>query len=140
MIRPATPADAPSLGKVLGDWVRETGWMPVLHTFDEDQGFLANLIEEAEVWCDEAATGFIARRDETIPALYLAPAARGQGLGTALLSQAKQDRDHLTLWTFEANHPARRFYGRHGFTEAERTDGARNDERLPDIRMGWSRT
>ena len=98
MIRPATPADAPALGKVLGDWVRETGWMPVLHPREEDQGFLANLIEEAEVWCDEAATGFIARRDDTIPALYLAPAARGQGLGTALLSQAKHDRDRLTLW------------------------------------------
>jgi hypothetical protein len=31
----------------------------------------------------------------------------------------------------------RRFYLRHGFTEAERTDGQRNDEREPDIRYVW---
>ncbi len=139
MIRPATASDARALATVLGDWVRETGWMPVLHTREEDQGFLAGLIETAEVWCDETATGFIARQGDTVPALYLAPAARGQGLGTALLTQAKQDRDHLTLWTFEANEGARRFYARNGFTEVDRTGGTRNDEGLPDVRLDWNR-
>jgi hypothetical protein len=30
-----------------------------------------------------------------------------------------------------------RFYERHGFVEAERTDGRRNEERAPDIRYVW---
>ncbi len=33
--------------------------------------------------------------------------------------------------------PARAFYARHGLVELERTDGAGNEERAPDIRMAW---
>ena len=45
--------------------------------------------------------------------------------------------DGLQLWTFQANAPAQRFYERHGFHEVERTDGAGNEERSPDIRYRW---
>jgi hypothetical protein len=34
---------------------------------------------------------------------------------------------------FQANAGARRFYLRHGFVEAGRTDGRGNEERAPDI-------
>ena len=40
----------------------------------------------------------------------------------------------LQLWTFQVNDRARRFYERNGFTIAEMTDGAGNQEREPDIR------
>ena len=41
------------------------------------------------------------------------------------------------LWVFETNTPARGFYARHGLVELERTDGAGNEEKQPDIRMAW---
>jgi ribosomal protein S18 acetylase RimI-like enzyme len=43
----------------------------------------------------------------------------------------------LQLWVFETNVGAQRFYRRHGFVEVERTDGAGNEEKAPDIRMAW---
>ena len=55
-----------------------------------------------------------------------------------LLNNAKTECDRLELWTFQANIGAQRFYMRHGFTEAERTNGAGNEEGLPDIRYVWA--
>lgn len=71
-----------------------------------------------------------------ISALYLAPAARGRGLGKALLDEAK-GQGRLSLWTFQANPGARAFYRREGFREVEFTAGAGNDEKLPDVRLEW---
>jgi chorismate mutase len=44
------------------------------------------------------------------------------------------------LWVFESNEPARAFYRRRGCLELERTDGAANEERAPDIRVAWPGT
>ena len=38
------------------------------------------------------------------------------------------------------NTPARGFYTRHGLVELERTDGAGNEEKQPDIKMAWAGT
>ena len=63
--------------------------------------------------------------------------ARGRGVGKALLDTAKARSDRLELWCFQANAGARRFYAREGLAEVERTDGAGNDEKLPDVRLVW---
>lgn len=56
--------------------------------------------------------------------LYVDPARTGKGVGSELLAMAKSERPHgLQLWAFESNLGARRFYERHGFVAAERTDG-----------------
>ena len=39
------------------------------------------------------------------------------------------------LWAFRVNTPALRFYERHGFVEVTRTDGSRNEENEPDVRL-----
>lgn len=138
-LRAAAPEDAPPLARVLGDWVRETGWMPVLHSRDEDIGFLRHLIETTEVTVAEggATLGFLALDSEEVRALHLAPDARGRGIGRALLGRAKAARGRLSLWTFQGNRRAIAFYEREGFRVAERTDGSGNEERLPDLRMVW---
>ncbi len=138
-LRRATPEDAPALARILGDWVRETGWMPVLHTREEDLGFIAHLIGTTEVTLaeDGGPSGFLALDGEDVRALYLAPEARGRGIGKALLGQAKAGRTRLSLWAFEANSRAVAFYQREGFRVAERTDGSGNEEGLPDLRMIW---
>ncbi|MER6443932.1 GNAT family N-acetyltransferase [Streptomyces venezuelae] len=48
--------------------------------------------------------------------LYLDPAWRGRHLGGRFMSLAKEQRpEGLSLWTFQVNEPAHRFYERHGF-------------------------
>jgi GNAT superfamily N-acetyltransferase len=69
--------------------------------------------------------------------LYLAPEARGRGVGRALVAAAKARRpEGLTLWTFVANEGARRFYAREGFVEVGRTEGE-NEEGLADVLLAW---
>ena len=43
----------------------------------------------------------------------------------------------LSLWTFQRNAAARRFYERQGFTLVEATDGSRNMEKEPDVLYRW---
>ncbi len=141
-LAPARPRDAGTLARILSDWVRETAWMPNLHTPAETREFLARLIRDSEVltlrdW--RGPQGFLARKGEMIHALYLRPRARGRGFGKALLDRAKAESPQLTLWAFQANAAARRFYLREGFAEIEETDGAGNDEKLPDVRLTWVR-
>ncbi len=81
--------------------------------------------------------GFLALDGKDVRALYLAPDARGRGVGRALLGRAKAGRDRLSLWAFEANPRAVAFYRREGFRVVERTDGSGNEEGLPDLRMVW---
>ena len=73
-----------------------------------------------------------------IEQLYVDPSWIGRGLGQQFVARAKAAHpDGLQLWTFQVNEPARRFYERLGFTEVERTEGAGNEERAPDIRYQW---
>lgn len=136
---PAGPEDAPTMARILGDWIAETPWMPDLHTIEENTAFCLRLVPRSLVARQGGRTvGFLARREEEVLCFYLHRDARGQGIGTALLSEAQRARPRLALWTFAANTGARRFYARHGFVETGGTDGD-NDEGLPDIRMEWSR-
>jgi ribosomal protein S18 acetylase RimI-like enzyme len=139
-LRDAIQADATPLALVLGDWVRETGWLPILHSREEDRAFLAGLIGTHRlrvVGKKGLALGFLAHRQGHVDALYLAPAARGMGLGKSLLDEVKMTAGAVELWTFQANSRAIAFYRREGFTEAERTAGEGNEARLPDIRLTW---
>lgn len=140
-IAPARPRDAARLARILGGWATETPWMPKLHTRAEDVGHLANLIGRFEVltardW--RGPQGFLVRDGEAVHALYLAPRARRQGVGKRLMDNAKARTGRIELWCFQANEPALRFYAREGFREVERTDGAGNDEKLPDVRLVWT--
>lgn len=138
----ATPRDAVALARILGDWLRGTGWIPVLHNRAEDIGFVQRMIASHRVLVarDAAkALGFIAIRQGDIAGFYVADGARGKGIGKALLDAVKADEPRLALWTFQANTGAISFYLREGFIEVERTDGAGNEEKLPDVRMIWRR-
>lgn len=69
-----------------------------------------------------------------IDQLYLAPEHVGRGLGAQLLARTLAALARpIRLWVFEANTGARRFYERHGFVAVARTDGAHNEERVPDV-------
>nr|WP_247743980.1 GNAT family N-acetyltransferase [Shimia sp. R9_3] len=114
--------------------------MPVLHSLADTQAFCAHLVEAEECWvaeADEQVQGFLARKNGWITALYLRPDARGRGLGTGLLTRAQEGAAELQPRCFQENLAAQRFYEAAGFRAEERTDGAGNAERLPDIRYVW---
>lgn len=142
VIRDAMPGDAVVLAGILGDWIRETGWMPVLHDREEDLAFVSGLIKGQTCRVAEGGagpTGFLARRGGHVDTLYLTSEARGRGIGTGLVDEVKLVEPEIDLWTFQANGGAIAFYQRLGFVVVEETDGRRNDERLPDVRLMWRR-
>lgn len=140
-LRPGTPLDAGRVGAIMSTWIEETPWVPALHTRAEDIAYAGIMIDRGWITVAEndAVTGYIARDGDEIHALYVDPQARGQGIGTQLLKDAMGQRDTLRLWTFVANPGAQKFYERLGFVETHRTDGADNDEKLPDIHYEWKR-
>ena len=82
---------------------------------------------------------FCAYREGWLDHLYVLPEVQHRGIGTALLQRAMKAQAELQLWVFQRNESARRFYERHGFRLAERTDGATNMEKEPDARYAWTR-
>jgi len=67
------------------------------------------------------------------------PEHRGAGLGGELLERCIAHalaRGAGVVW-LNGRVPARSFYERHGFVAVERTDGATNQEREPDVRYEW---
>ena len=137
VVESAGPEDVPAMASILSDWIDATPWMPRLHSLAEDRGFVAGLLASHEVLVARAngVVGFLARQGGEIDALYVAGAARGRGVGSALLAAALAAEPDLSLWTFQANAGALRFYAARGFVESERTDGSGNAERLPDVRL-----
>lgn len=113
-------------------------WLPVLHSLDDTQRFLAGLRHSHAIWLARDAAGRLlglaVDDGDWLDHLYLAPAAQRQGIGSALLAQALADGKPRQLWCFADNAAARRFYERHGFVAVESTDGAGNEERCPDVR------
>ncbi|MFF5157109.1 GNAT family N-acetyltransferase [Streptomyces sp. NPDC000348] len=99
------------------------------------------LVPLRETWVAEAdgdLVGVMVLGGGELEQLYLAPEWRGHGIGDRFVALAKKHGpEGLSLWTFQVNTPAHRFYERHGFTAVERTDGSRNEEREPDVRYVW---
>ena len=117
--------------------------VPVMHGSSEVRRWMADeVIGHADVWVaelDGTVVGLMVLDGEWMAQLYLDPAWIGRGLGDRFVQLAKERRpDGLELWTFQANTAAQRFYRRHGFVEVERTSGAANEERRPDVRYRWS--
>jgi ribosomal protein S18 acetylase RimI-like enzyme len=140
-LRPARSTDAGAVAAILSGFIDDTPWMPRVHTRAEDLSFAGMMIDRG--WCsvaeaDDRVVGFLSRDGAMIHALYLRPDFCGQGIGRELLGAAKAASTQLKLYTFQANTGAQRFYLREGFTEVQRSDGAGNDEGLPDIEYHWS--
>ena len=142
ILRPARSTDAGKIGEILQGFSRDNDWMPELHSRAETIAFCGWMIDQGWVTVAEDHTGvvgFLALKEAEIHSLYLTPSACGQGIGQRLLDLAKSQQDQLSLFAFQANQGARRFYERNGFAEVARSDGSNNDENLPDIKYVWHR-
>jgi GNAT superfamily N-acetyltransferase len=141
-LRPATSSDADAITSVHWASFRLLTFLPMLHTIEENRGFITNVIlKECEVTVAEDESGivaFLAGRGEEIRLLYTRPDRIGMGAGTQLIDAAKATGiGALELWCFQANERARRFYEARGFHAIRFTDGAQNEEQMPDIRYRW---
>ncbi|CAN5472911.1 GNAT family N-acetyltransferase [soil metagenome] len=117
-------------------------WLAGLHTPEEDRAFFRNHVFPAgEVWGIDVGelAAIIAFRDGWIDQLYVLPRRQRAGLGTALLQIAKAANPALSLWTFQRNTGARRFYEKHGFVMIGENDGSGNEESEPDVLYRWER-
>ncbi len=144
IVRRAVPRDAAAVADV---WLRSyTAALPGVrraHTDDEVRGWFRDVVvPERETWvveADGAVVGLMVLGPGEIDQLYLDPDWRGRGLGDRLVGLAKERHPGgLSLWTFQVNEAAGRFYERHGFVAVERTDGRDNEEREPDVRYVWA--
>lgn len=142
-LRRAVAADARTAADV---WLRSfAAALPTVvrpRSDDEVRDYFRDVVVPLrETWVAETTEGLIGLMvldGDQLSQLYLEPAWRGRGVGDRFLDLARQRRpDGLTLWTFQVNTPARRFYERHGFVAVERTDGSGNEEREPDVRYEW---
>ena len=117
-------------------------WLAGLHTPNEDRAFYeCHVFSRCDVWgaADGTLIGVIAFREGWVEQLYVLPSRQGQGVGGALLAVAKAAWPGLSLWAFQRNAPARRFYEARGFVAVQETDGGGNEEREPDVLYRWRR-
>lgn len=142
MIRRSRPEDADAVVRIFRESRAEAmPWLPVLHKKKEDTAFFRGaLAGEGFVFeLDGAVAGFIVLREDDLDALYVAPEAQRRGVGSALFRRAQEERpDGFEFWVFRDNERARMFYEAHGARMLLETDGAKNEERTPDARYGWS--
>ncbi|MEH7114672.1 GNAT family N-acetyltransferase [Neobacillus niacini] len=111
-----------------------------IHDFESHVYFLNHILPEQFqidlALIDEEVVGMIAYNNREISQLYIHLEYQGISIGQTLLDKAKaQSSGKLTLYTFEVNEKAQRFYEKHGFEIISR--GHENEENLPDIQYQW---
>jgi putative acetyltransferase len=142
-IRSARSDDAEAIADVHIDARRAAlPWLSTLHSRQETVAYFAShVLAHDEVFVaemNELVVGFIALQGDYVDHLYIAPSHQDRGIGDKLLAVAKElHPSGLTLWTFQSNARARRFYETRGFVATKFSDGSRNEEHEPDVLYAW---
>jgi GNAT superfamily N-acetyltransferase len=134
-IRPAKQADRKLLRELWQQFEEELGGPEYLReTWEEAWSDLSETVRSGLALIaeeDEGAVGFIfcvlgdvGRKTAHITDLYVAPEARGRGVGTALLAAIVEPAreaglDHVSLEVLTRNNEARRLYDRLGFVPVD---------------------
>jgi ribosomal protein S18 acetylase RimI-like enzyme len=111
-----------------------------IHSFLECKNYLNEVLcknYEVDIAIqNEIVIGIIVFNETEVNQLYIHNDYQGRGIGKILLDIAKnKSAGKLTLFTFEVNHKAQRFYERNGFRIIGR--GNKNEENLNDIKYEW---
>jgi len=64
---------------------------------------------------DDQIAGFYCLYGSTLAAVFVSPSLQGQGIGSALIDDAKSRRSCLQLSVYSQNAPSINFYKQHGF-------------------------
>jgi hypothetical protein len=144
LIRRALSADASAVAEVFLASRGTMTYLPSLHTTKETRDFVGRVVHELETLVavrEGQIVGFAALRGDWLDHLYVHPTRFNTQTGTKLLEEAKFQRPNgFQFWVFQQNLAARRFYERHGCALARLTDGARNEEKVPDALYVWPAT
>lgn len=139
-IRTGQQSDVIACVDILRDWAEETPWMAELDERKPMQVFWSDLFETDLVWVAEIQdhiVGFCTRSDDNIGALYVVAEVRSTGIGKRLLDMAKENRNWITVWAYEANKHALSFYKREGLIEIRREIEAESN--LMNIEHRWTK-
>jgi len=145
-VRQATTADAAAIADVYLASFGATYAFPLAHTDDEVRAWIRDTLaaDRTETWVAlerGRIVGMMVVGPGDLDQLYVAPDRLGAGIGSRLLDTAKQRSPAgLTLYTFQVNERARRFYERNGFVAEWFGDGSANEEGQPDVRYVWRPT
>jgi GNAT superfamily N-acetyltransferase len=141
MIRRQRTGDVDAIAELYERSFGTLTFLPMMHTLEEHRVWFRRVVDEQEVWVweeDGVIVGFIALGPAMVNYLYVDPEVSGRGIGSALLDHAKRRRPAgFSLWTFQQNAGARRFYERHGLGVIRMTDGQNNEEQAPDALYEW---
>ena len=140
-IRRSTTTDAAPIADVFLASRATMTYLPKLHTEDDTRAFIAGVVAGKETWVAErngAVVGFAVVDGGWLEHLYVHPSRFNSGTGSRLFEQATQEHPQgFQLWVFQKNAGARRFYEHHGCALEKLTDGADNEEKLPDALYVW---
>ena len=141
-IRRATTADADAVTDVYLASFHATYTFPLAHTDDQVRRWIHEaVVGVLETWVaveGQRVVGMMVVGPGDLDQLYMAPDRLGVGIGRRLLEIAKErSPSGLSLYTFQVNDRARRFYERNGFIVQEYGDGTGNEEGQPDVRYAW---
>ncbi len=112
------------------------------HTIEQQRAYLLGTVVPSTrvlvALVGGRVVGFIAAANERIDQLYVHVDHQGIGIGSQLLQWAKDNsKGRLSLFTFERNDRAQKFYEARGFQIVGR--GFEEGWQLPDIRYEWNR-
>jgi GNAT superfamily N-acetyltransferase len=139
-IRSGQQSDVVACVKIISDWVDETPWHGPLVEHQEMVADWSDFFESELVWVaeiEDRIVGFCTRSDDNIGALYVAIEARNTGIGKRLLNMVKVDRDWITVWVYEENKHARKFYQREGLIEVSREID--DESNLMNVELRWTK-
>ena len=143
VLRRATLEDADAVADVYLRSFHRTYQFPLAHTDERVRDWIRDVVIPAsETWAavdaDGHVVGMMVLDDAELDQLYVAQGWTGRGIGSRFIELAKRLRPAgLSLYTFQVNERARRFYERHGFVLVDESDGSRNEEHQPDVRYAW---
>ena len=101
-----------------------------------------DMLPQAELYVHENEAprqidGFIGLTENHIEGIFVAKAARSNGIGKALLDHVKPLKPRLTLGVYQKNERALAFYRREQFVV--QSEGIDEDTNEADIQMLWMR-
>jgi len=141
-IRPARTADADDIAALYLSSFAATYAFGLSHSDDQVRAWVRDALVPAGntlVAVDRGTiVGFAVVEPGDLDQLYVAPDRLGEGIGRCLLDAAKaRSPAGLSLYTFQVNERARRFYEQNGFVADQFGDGTGNEEGQPDVRFIW---
>ena len=141
-LRSGESADVAPIARLMRSTYDRMTFIPRLHTPEEDLAYITGLFDDNEVWVaesdDDAVLGFAVLSPDQLLQIHVDPGEQNKGIGGRLLDRAKERRPGgFSLWVFQKNEGARRFYERHGLELVQLTDGQGNEEKEPDAQYEW---